>query len=140
MIGNGPLETVIDDGPEPYYTNSLRKRHHLDKSTFPHVDSSTPSAAISFKPSYEQYMERAAFRGHLGGLPNIVPNGWPSKVKSPMAWTASQIEANGGEESYVHQLTKEEIFEIQAAVESFKSQSSASKTIAENDMLSRIWI
>ncbi len=50
-----------------------------------------------------------------------VPDGFPEKLNSPLAWTRAEIERKRSE--WVVQLSKEEIEAIEAAIASFEAQS-----------------
>lgn len=51
-----------------------------------------------------------------------LPNGFPSVLDSPLAWTGQQL---AHQSDYIHHLSEGEIQEIEAALQHFKGEPSA---------------
>jgi hypothetical protein len=51
-----------------------------------------------------------------------LPNGFPSALDSPLAWTGQQL---ARQSDYIHHLSETEIEEIEAALKHFKGELSA---------------
>lgn len=51
-----------------------------------------------------------------------LPNGFPSALDSPLAWTGQQL---ARQSDYIHHLSENEIEEIEAALNQFKGKPSA---------------
>lgn len=52
-----------------------------------------------------------------------LPNGFPSVLDSPLAWTGQQLACQS---DYIHHLSEDEIQEIEAALQHFKGEPCAS--------------
>jgi hypothetical protein len=75
---------------------------------------------IEWHPSYETYQARvAALAKTAQNRPQTLPDGFPEQVSSPRAWTGSDF---SNPEKYLVHLSREDVDEIEAALEFFKAQ------------------
>ncbi|RPA98688.1 Clavaminate synthase-like protein [Choiromyces venosus 120613-1] len=79
--------------------------------------SESPSdSTIDWIPSYRSYLYRSQRRLKQGGLTKALPEGFPARVESPLAWTGSELK----KEEYIIELSEEEILEIEGGLRDFK--------------------
>jgi len=79
---------------------------------------SLSSSPIDWIPCDSSYLNRSQRRLRQGGLTKALPAGFPAKLKSPLAWTASELK----KEEYTVLLSKEEILEIEKGLRDFKGE------------------
>lgn len=73
---------------------------------------------IDWIPRYSSYINRSQRRLRQGGLTKALPAGFPARVESPLAWTASELK----KEEYTVVLSEEEILEIERGLRDFKGE------------------
>lgn len=71
---------------------------------------------IEWIPSYKGYRDRCLRRLKNGGLTKTLPEGFPAKVESPLAWEGCQLK----KEEYIVELSAQEIAETEGALRDFK--------------------
>jgi len=79
---------------------------------------SADSPPIDWIPNYSSYFNRSQRRLRQGGLTKALPAGFPTRVESPLAWTASELK----KEEYTIVLSEEEILEIERGLRDFKGE------------------
>ncbi|XXG96074.1 hypothetical protein Hte_002351 [Hypoxylon texense] len=73
---------------------------------------------IEWLPSFQTYKDRVQNLKELGvERQDSVPNGWPTKIDHPRAWTGSDF---ADPSKYVVQFTAHDIAEIESALTQFK--------------------
>lgn len=84
----------------------------------PALDSTVHSQEpdIEWIPSFKSYRERCLRRIKNGGLAKTLPEGFPAKLESPLAWEGSQLK----KEEYIVELSAQEIAETEGALRDFK--------------------
>lgn len=75
---------------------------------------------IAYTPNIETYRERTQRRTQTENLPRTLPDGFPQKLDSPLAWDGSTVS-----ESYQwsYQLTEQDVNEIHRALDHFKGSA-----------------
>lgn len=71
---------------------------------------------IEWIPSFKSYRDRCLRRIKTGGLAKTLPEGFPVKLESPLAWEGSKIK----KEEYIVELSAQEITETEDALRDFK--------------------
>lgn len=71
---------------------------------------------IEWIPSFKSYRDRCLRRIKTGGLAKTLPEGFPLKLESPLAWEGSKIK----KEEYIVELSAQEITETEDALRDFK--------------------
>lgn len=84
----------------------------------------TPIAAhqpdIAYAPDYDKYLARVQRRLATERLNNSLPEGFPARLESDLVWDKHDI---GKRYNWTHQLSSEELEEIDKALQHFKSLS-----------------
>lgn len=78
------------------------------------ADSQEPD--IEWIPSFKTYRDRCLRRLKNGGLEKTLPEGFPAKLESPLAWEGSKLK----KEEYIMELSTQEIAEIEQALQDAK--------------------
>ncbi|KAK3395145.1 hypothetical protein B0H63DRAFT_64633 [Podospora didyma] len=106
--------------PAPYYSQGLRARFNIDgvRAEQAKAEKDAPYADIAYDFNEAKFLARAAARAKAGGLPQAVPDGWPTALKGPLVWTSDTFE---DESEYVHNLTAADKTELLTALASFKA-------------------
>jgi hypothetical protein len=73
---------------------------------------------ISYTPNLETYQQRTQRRIKTEQLPRTLPDGFPQKLESPLAWDGSTVSETY---QWSYQLTDQDIDEIHRALDHFKS-------------------
>lgn len=71
---------------------------------------------IEWIPSFKSYRDRNLRRLRNGGLKKTLPEGFPTKLESPLAWEGDELR----EEEYIVELSALEIEETEEALRDFK--------------------
>jgi hypothetical protein len=117
----------VESSPPPIQPKPLRPKFRIGewKSTTK-VENIRNATDIEYEPNYEKYIARSASRQAAGGLSTTVPDGWPTLLKSPLAWDGSQF---SDERSYVYYLSDSDKTEILSALRHFKGFVSQSESL-----------
>lgn len=74
---------------------------------------------IEWIPSFKTYRDRCLRRIKNGGLVKTLPEGFPAKLESPLAWEGCQLKT----EEYIVELSAQEVAETETALRDFKCKS-----------------
>lgn len=75
---------------------------------------------IEYHPDFEKYQNRTKLRLEAGNLQTNLPEGFPSKLVSPLVWEGKDVEKRG---DWAYQLSDSQLDEIDAALHNFKSRA-----------------
>ena len=75
---------------------------------------------IAYAPDYDKYLARVQRRLATERLNNSLPEGFPLRLESDLVWDKHDI---GNRYNWTHQLTPDELDEIDTALQYFKSLS-----------------
>ena len=116
-----------DPSPSPRELPGLPhvpRRHFLIPSTLDSKVTSgevVPGPDIQWNPDHETYRQRVkALSMQTLDRPDKVPEGWPSEVTEPWAWSGHDFEGDEGEHRYVVVLSESEISEVESTLMAFK--------------------
>lgn len=100
-------------------TKQIRDNFLINENlaTFKSSDSAS-DPPIDWIPRHSSYINRSQRRLRQGGLTKALPAGFPARVESPLAWTASELK----KEEYTVVLSEEEILEIERGLRDFKGE------------------
>lgn len=72
---------------------------------------------IEYHPDFAKYQERTRLRLEAGDLQTSVPDGFPSKLVSPLVWEGKDVENRA---DWAYELNEAQLDEIDTALNSFK--------------------
>ncbi|PUU83499.1 hypothetical protein B9Z19DRAFT_1141624 [Tuber borchii] len=103
-------------------TKQIRGNFSISENlaTFKSSDSAS-DPPIDWIPRYSSYINRSQRRLRQGGLTKTLPAGFPARVESPLAWTASELK----KEEYTVVLSEEDILEVERGLRDFKESKLA---------------
>lgn len=118
-----PLRYANEHPPDQdpaYYSPTSRRTlsRRPTRGQKPTVDAAAHSQEpdIEWIPNFKSFRDRCLRRLKNGGLLETLPEGFPAKVDSPLAWEGSQLK----EEEYIVELSAQEIAETEKALQDFK--------------------
>lgn len=76
---------------------------------------------IDYAPSLDKYLARVKRRTENENLNSSLPDGFPSRLNSPLVWDGADITSKY---NWTYELGGEELEEIEAALKHFQCQSS----------------
>lgn len=86
---------------------------------------------IEWIPSFKSYRDRNLRRLRNGGLKQTLPEGFPTKLESPLAWEGDELR----EEEYIVELSALEIEETEEALRDFKSKGISISCISRQNFV-----
>jgi hypothetical protein len=103
-----PVTAVVD-----YYTPSLRRKYGLNSDRITDQSTVQRSADIDWVPDWDKYVQRVRSRPESTGSEDNVPEGWPSRIHHPLAWSGKELH----EGDYIFQIETKHKWEIDNALE-----------------------
>ncbi|KAL9096765.1 MAG: hypothetical protein Q9165_001253 [Trypethelium subeluteriae] len=99
------------DPPQPYYSEGLRERFHVEDETAP-ADEGNPQsfANIQYEPNKAEYQAKTQARMRAGGLNKTLPDGFPQALSGPLVWDGSVVLSG---KQFIHRLTETDQNEIE---------------------------
>lgn len=74
---------------------------------------------IAYTPNWDSYQERVKRRQQTETIDRTLPDGFPQKLESSLAWTGATVT---DQYDWSYELNRSELEEIQQALDHFKSK------------------
>lgn len=97
-----------------YLPPGLRGKYMLNE---PLLDHTPPTANIGHQPDFNEYRIRSERRQTTEALTRELPAGWPSCVKSGLAWSSDTFLSS---DEYVYRLSNDEKCDVLSGLDHFK--------------------
>ena len=116
-----PFDLKPTGNPVPYYPRPIRKRFGLSNADLRPAPQEEPESDISYYPHAKRHSVGARRDRQAESIESQVPPGWPKTLEGPLVWEPENLQ---DEKTFVYLLTPSDRHEIDAALMSFKGNSS----------------